>query len=123
MAVGLFENNTEMCVVVVINWVFTMGLYLSSLLRNINTDLELLISYHENSQIFSIKLIRSGIFFKFFRKNISSANNEMLCSIPIIISDNPVCALTAMARGSITNKNSNLERGHRVSNEIYSRLF
>lgn len=47
----------------------------------------------------------------------------MLCSIPIIIPNNPVCALTAMARGSITNKNSNGERGNHVSNVIYSRLF
>ncbi len=56
-----------------------MGLRLSSLLRNNNTDLELLILYLENSLKFSINLIILGmLLFRFDRKNIAlSANKEL----------------------------------------------
>ncbi len=56
-----------------------MGLRLSSLLRNNNTDLELLILYPENSLKFSINLIILGmLLFRFDRRNIAlSANKEL----------------------------------------------
>lgn len=101
--------------IVVVNGVLSMGLCLSSSLRNINTDLELLIVYPENDPKLSIKVIRSGILvFRLVRKNIiSSAYKDMQCSLPpIVMPDIPTCVLTAIARGSIASMKSNGDRGH-----------